>query len=127
MMIASLQISKYESNFIDDVIDQSMTKTDKTLPFKVPKSAYQVSSVLANVDPLLKETTMYHRMEERAKLLDYMIVVGSIKAAKPGEYIVETCSDIKSETEEDSDSSVYENVKDNEVLIDELYNGMFTG
>ena len=56
-----------------------------------------------------------------------MIAVGSIKAAKPGEYIVETCYDTESETEEDSDSSVDENDKDDEVLIDELYNGMFTG
>ena len=66
-------------------------------------------------------------MEERAKLSEYMIAVGSIKAAKPGEYIVETCSDTESETEEDSDSSVDDNDKDDEVLIDELYNGMFTG
>ena len=127
MMIASLQISKDESNFIDDVIDQSMTNTEKTLPFKVPKAVDQVSSVLASVDPLLNETTMYHRMEERAKLPDYIIAVGSIKAAKPGEYIVETCSDTESETKEDLDSSVDENDKEDEVLIDELYNGMFTG
>ena len=88
-----------------------MTKTEKTLPFKVPKAADQVSSVLASVDPLLNETTMYHRMEERAKLSDYMIAVGSIRVAKPGEYVVETCSDTESETEEDSDSSVDENYK----------------
>ena len=56
-----------------------------------------------------------------------MIAVWSIKASKPGEYIVETFSDIKSETEEDSDSSVDENDKVDEVLIDELYNGIFTG
>ena len=70
MMIASLQICKDESNFIDDVINNSMTKTEKKLPFKVPKAADQVSSVLASVDPLLNETTMYHRMEERDKLSD---------------------------------------------------------
>ena len=49
MMIVSLQIIKDESNFIDDVIDQSMTKIEKTLPFKVPKAADQVSSLLASV------------------------------------------------------------------------------
>ena len=53
MVISSLQISKDESNFIDDVIDQSMTKTEKILPFKVLKTADQVSSVLSSVDPLL--------------------------------------------------------------------------
>ena len=56
-----------------------------------------------------------------------MISVELIKAAKPGEYIVETCSDTESDTEKDPDFSVDENDKDDEVLIDELYNGMFTG
>ena len=81
------------------MFSQSMTKTEKILPFKVPKAADQVSSVLAGVDLLLNETTMYHQMEEGDKLSDYMIAVGSTKAAKPGEYIVETCSDTESETE----------------------------
>ena len=75
-----------------------MTKIEKTLLFKVPMAADQVYSVLASVDPLLNETTMYHRMEEGAKLSDYMISVGSIKASKPGEYIVDTCSDTESDT-----------------------------
>ena len=127
MMRASLQIGQDEYNVIDDVIDKYMTKTEKTLPFMVPKAADQVYSVLDSVDPLLNETTMYHQMEERAKLLDYLIAVGLIKAAKPGEYIVDICSDTKSEIEEDSDNSVDENDKDDEVLIDKLYNGMFTG
>ena len=73
------------------------------LPFEVPKVADQVSSVLASFDPLLNEATMYHQMEERAKLSEYMITVVSTKAAKLGEYIVETCSDTESETYYDSD------------------------
>ena len=120
MMIASLQISMDEYNFIDDVIDQYMTKTEKTLPFKAPKAADKVYSVIASVDPLLNETTMYHQMEEWAKISDYMIAVGSTKASKPGEYIVETCSDTESDTEKDPEFSVDENDKDDEVLIDEL-------
>ena len=34
-----------------------------------------------------------------------MIAVGSTNAAKPGDYIVETCSDTKSETYYDSEST----------------------
>ena len=127
IMVASLQISTDESNVIDHIIDQSISKTEIRLPFEVPKAADQVSSVLANVDPLLNEETMYLRMEQRASLSDYMIAIGSTKAAKPGEYIVETCSDTQSEADYNMDHSVDEDEQDEEVLLDELYKGITTG
>ena len=105
MMVASLQISKDQYNVIDKITNQSTTKTETNLPYNISRSAEQVSSVLASVEPLLNETTMYELMQERAKLTNYMIAVGSTNAAKPGDYIVETCSDTKSETYYDSEST----------------------
>ena len=70
MMLASVQIIKDNSNFIDNIIDQSTTKTETKLLHNIPRAAYQVSSVLASVDPLLNKTMMYEKMEEREKLLD---------------------------------------------------------
>ena len=69
---------------------------------------------------------MYERMEEREKLSDYMIAVGSTNASKPGDYIVETCSDTKSEKYYDSDSTDDDDGGE-EVLLDEFYKYMSTG
>ena len=102
IMLASLKIIKYESNVIDKIIDQSTTNNETNLPYNIPRYADQVSSVLDSADPLLNKTTVYGRMEERAKLSDYMIAVGSTNTSKPGDYIVETCSDTESETYYDS-------------------------
>ena len=84
MMAASLQISKYESYVIYKIINWPITNNETKQPYNIPISADQVSSVLASVDPLLNDTTMYERMEERAKLLHYMIEIGSTNSAKPG-------------------------------------------
>ena len=84
MMAASLQISKYESYVIYNIINWPITNTETKPPYNIPRSADQVSSVLASVDPLLNDTTMYEKMEERAKLLHYMISIGSTNSAKPG-------------------------------------------
>ena len=59
MMIASLQISKYESNVIDNIIDQYTTKTKANILYNISRYSDQVSNVLASVEPLLNETTMY--------------------------------------------------------------------
>ena len=83
MMVELLQISKYKSNVIDTIINQYTTKTDTKLLYNLPRAADQVSSVLDSVDPLINEKMTYERMEERAKLSDYMISVGSTNADKP--------------------------------------------
>ena len=62
MMVASLQISKDESNVIYNIINQSTTNTETNLPYNIPRSAEQVSSVIASVEPLLNETTVYKQM-----------------------------------------------------------------
>ena len=67
MMVASLQISKYESNVIDKIIYQSTTNTETKLPYNIPRAVDQVSSVLASVDPLLNETKMYERWKKGQK------------------------------------------------------------
>ena len=53
MMVASLQISKDKSNAIYNTINQSTTKTETKLPYNIPISVYQVSSVISSFDPLL--------------------------------------------------------------------------
>ena len=65
-------------------------------------------------------------MEERAKILDYIIAFGSTNAAKPGDYIFETCSDTKSETDYGSESTGDDDGGE-EVFSYEFYKYMSTG
>ena len=65
-------------------------------------------------------------MEETAKLSDYIISIGSIKSSKTGDYIVETCSDTKSDTYSDPDSTDDDDGGKG-VLLYEFYKEMSTG
>ena len=64
-------------------------------------------------------------MVERAKLSDYMISIGSTKASKPEEHIVEEYSD--AEPEIDSDSCVDHIDEEEDVLLNDLCDGMNAG
>ena len=54
-----------------------------------------------------------------------MIAVGSTNAAKPGDYIFETCSETKSETYYNSESTDYYD-GGKEVLLDKFYKEIYT-
>ena len=101
-----------------------MFKDEVTSPLKMPKAADQVASVLARIEPLLNDNTICYRIVERAKLLDYMTSIGWTKPETPEECIVEGCSNTKPETEFDSDSSVDYSDEEEEVLLDEICDGM---
>ena len=65
-------------------------------------------------------------MEERKKLSDYIIAVGSTNTDKRRYYIVETCSDTKSDTYYHS-GSTNDDDRGELVLLDEFYKDMSTG
>ena len=84
VIVTSLQIRMVESNGIDEIINHPITKTYVTSPFKTSKASDQVDSVLTSVVLLLNEDRTCDLMVERAKLLDCVTSIGSIKEARLG-------------------------------------------
>ena len=98
-MAASMLIGSMESKAVDQVFERSHYNQDvmPDLPYLyVPPASDQVASVLADVDPLLNDRTLYHRMSERAEIGKFQMSIGSTDVNKTlGEHdvIVETVTD----------------------------------
>jgi transposase InsO family protein len=120
-MAASVTIGSTEAGNIDLVMDSYDDEYDRPQPCYeyVPRSADQVSGILAEMSPILIDELLYERMEARARLGKFQTSIGSTNATD-NKYIV---NDDTIESENSSDESSIEG----NLLLDEMYEASLRG
>ena len=90
MMVASLQVIIIEYKAVEHVFEVIISDNYKpgTFYFLIPKQADKVVSILASVDPLFNDQTLYQRMINLADLGKYQMEIGSTIASDPGTYLI---------------------------------------
>ena len=81
-MVSSAVLSGLETRLIDKVLDSADFERNapRQVYLSIPRQADEIYSVLASVDPLLNDQTLYNRMHEQAKLSRFKMSVGSTTA-----------------------------------------------
>jgi len=119
-MVAAAQVSMIEMQRVDELLQGTEEQEDTERPAPmyqhIPKEADQVASVLADVDPLLNDVTLYEKMRGQAVLGTYKISIGSTDATSD-EHLVETVTDEEETVEGNDDTSSYD--EDAEWNLDE--------
>jgi hypothetical protein len=110
-MSVSMTICSIESRLIDRILEYDSEEQVSPCYELVPRAADQVSSVLASVDPLLNDQTLYHRLTEQANLGRFQTTIGSTNATY-SKYLEEDDDTIEtdSSTEDDDESDLLDKI-----------------
>jgi hypothetical protein len=92
---------------------------------QVPRAAGQVFSVLATIDPILNDKTLWERLQARAELGKFQASIGSTDLAN-NEYLVSDNDTASTDPSTDDDESWPEEIHHEEIL-DGLMEGALDG
>ena len=87
LMAATVHVSSAETQAVDSIFERSKpmdTEEVKPVYQRVPRTADQIGSVLAEVSPILNDECLYERMASRAELGRFAMSIGSTNTATDG-------------------------------------------
>jgi hypothetical protein len=124
-MKVSAVISSIESRTIDHVLDNFDVSEEPVAPCyqSVPRAADEISSILAEVSPLLDDTVMYERLEARSELGKFKASIGSTDAPSNAFLVSDddTIATDPSTNDSDYDESDLDHDESDTLLLDKIY------
>ena len=87
-MLAAVQIGQVETKVVEDLLKANTTDDPKPTYKCGPDYIDQVSSILAEVDPLLNDTQLYSALQNECSFGKYKMAIGSTYASKSN-YIID--------------------------------------
>lgn len=129
VLSASVQVSSIESKTIDTVlVERSELENKGKRPEPcyqhVPAEADQVSSVLAEVSPLLNDRVLYDRMKVQSDIGMFKTAIGSTNATD-NKFLVETVTEDEESDDEyeivDADEGYLTDEEEDKQMLDDLF------
>jgi hypothetical protein len=126
-MAASVKIGSVETRLVDQAFERDLDDFERPKqPYlEIWRAADQVFSVLATIDPILNDETLWERLHERAELGKFQASIGSTHVAN-NDYLVFDDKTASTDPSTDDDDQWPEEIQEEEIL-DGLMEGALDG